>query len=327
MNEGHISDRHVISLKILQISDIHVRVGSDLSDLRPELDVIPDRTLDMIAVTGDLIQHTDDMMKGTAALTDAVRFIKSLKLKLKSGCQNNIFVVPGNHDATSAFIESELGKPDSQEYGMFKEHLIEGDLTADDLRINDRRFSYQSDLTDLVFESDIMVNGVHRLVRGEGVNVVMLNTEYLYLPGSGKDPKFYKGNIDEIAKKLQENEFWTDPVVVIGHRDCRAVSNTNEMSESIGSCRALFYLSGHKHDYDVEKRNEYLGISCPTLNLTSDGSTAGFAVLEWCGDRVSVEPHLAEGDGKSFTEPTPVYRYPPSPFYDSIFHRYVNNLM
>ena len=116
MNSGRISDRHVVSLKILQISDIHVSKDSDFSSIRPELDVIHDGTLDVIAVTGDLIQHTGDMLKGIIAQTDAVQFINSLKPKLKLECRDNIFVVPGNHDATSAFIESELGKPDSKEY-------------------------------------------------------------------------------------------------------------------------------------------------------------------------------------------------------------------
>ena len=83
-----------------------------------------------------------DMMKGITAQIDAVQFINSLKPKLKSECRDNIFVVPGNHDATSAFIESELGKPDSKEYEEFKEHLISGNLNEEDRNLNDSRFSY-----------------------------------------------------------------------------------------------------------------------------------------------------------------------------------------
>lgn len=98
-------------MRVLHLTDLHSRPDDDFSERRDRIaEAVHEGSLDAIAVTGDLIQYTRNARQGAVALVRALNFVRDLKVLLGPECRDNVFVVPGNHDAR--FFPSKSGDGD-----------------------------------------------------------------------------------------------------------------------------------------------------------------------------------------------------------------------
>lgn len=325
------SGEYANHLVILHISDLHARQDDDYTDrLNHIRSNIPDGSLDAVVVTGDLTDHGKDMGQTANSLVVALKFIDSLRPLLKPGCEENVFTVPGNHDAV--WFEPERRRDDrcqamtftinldSREVSMSEaprrmsddslmDRIRSGALRQGDEGINRRRFTLHENVTSMLSRHPVVVDGIHRLVRAVGMNVILLNTEFLYAPGATHEPDFYPGNIQDIIDELKDSKYWGVPTIAIGHRPDMNIYSSARFKQYLRDCRVVMYMSGHKHDTSVSLDDGVLDFTTWRFSLSSgrddSGIDTGYSLIEWFGDRVNAT-FISLKSGKKRREQTVV---------------------
>lgn len=92
-------------IRWLHISDLHIKNKADWNNYRRELFIKCSEIgkIDLVIVTGDFHDFSDGI-----SFEMAKNFLQELVEKLKLDISNDLFLVPGNHDGVTEFIEKDI---------------------------------------------------------------------------------------------------------------------------------------------------------------------------------------------------------------------------
>lgn len=238
-------------LKWLHLSDIHFSFRNYSSDLLrkdfisriSELNAREEFT--HLFLSGDILNQYNDPDIATT------QFLKDLMAAM-SIKQENVFIVPGNHDhdrnISTALVRALYGEKEEPEIVGAIDALDESSIAkylAAFNKFNDCITTFRGN----PYYSSLV--SPHMIATSEGLNVIQLNTAWLEC-SSEESSKLFLGS-SQLKKLLEENEpTLKDPAAIniaIGHHPIGDLSNTERkrVLDLFSRYNIGLYFCGHQH--------------------------------------------------------------------------------
>jgi len=270
-------------IRWLHISDLHIKNKADWNNYRRELFIKCSEIgkIDLVIVTGDFHDFSDGI-----SFEMAKNFLQELVEKLKLDISNDLFLVPGNHDGVTEFIEKDIYISAIQNKPLSLNKAIDKLLSMFQ--------AYESFVRELIpaYPAEHPA-AVHSRVWRNRINFIHCNTA---LAADG----FTKTNQIIDVDKLALLEFSEDcPNIILAHNNFDDLNN--EIQKSIkdvirtNSIRA--YLCGDRHmeiakqiTYEDKQNRQITCIGCYKYapDPMDEYSNFGIIIGEWQGDNIDL---------------------------------------
>ena len=276
----------------LQLSDLHIFYSTKWNIMTKSYEELAKVfSPDFIVVTGDFRNINRD-----ESYEKALKFLNKLSI-IFSLEKDNFYFVPGNHDASSfnmrteiiAAINSDIGKnPDS--YRKYLENL----KTA----FEDYSKFVKSFYGDKVSQDDKRVTNpsdVYSVTWKNAINIVVLNTA-LVSNGKAKRHEIVDTfGLSQIESQLDKSK----PTIVLAHHSPNAIvpSQRKELVRLLAMTKVRAYLCGDEHKIGREITNKFIigeqtvGITCGKSAVEQGDSYSDVCVIgyTWEGEKTNVQ--------------------------------------
>lgn len=261
----HFSDLHICPPRSgWNSEEIMVKLLEDLHNLEKNFDLVPD----LVCFTGDAVfgQPQGDVRAGSGHLMSEQferfgLFLDDLRSLYRDEIVNeNIFIVPGNHDVDRAAIIEEATRLES--VGLRE---VEALLQAGGFRLQiymNRLQSYKDflvryGLDHLMEDPERLVYGQVRDVHGVRVGIAGLNTAwYSGRPAGADKGRLWMGGkwqLGRIGPKIEEADL---SLILLHHPPNWLRADEDPEIWSDLERRGDFILSGHQHKVSIEQKEE-----------------------------------------------------------------------
>lgn len=248
-------------LRYLHISDLHFKHNNSVTNVNQDLVTVSmlkkieelvetGTTLDIIFVSGDLA------FSGKKEEYEIVEKFCSKLLQVTKVTQNNLFVVPGNHDVDRKKIEKEHIK---WWYNFTNEDEITEVLTSDiSFPIFMKKFEAFNEFANKVMGREVFSSNkycfdeVVTLVKGEiiiKINVVGLNSS-LFAGYDGDDKGKLALGLNQVKTALNQHKIDDKLCIAFFHHPFECFHSSNKICQSMLIQKADLILTGHLHEPD-----------------------------------------------------------------------------
>ncbi|WP_195971403.1 metallophosphoesterase family protein [Clostridium thermobutyricum] len=238
-------------IRWLQISDIHFNFSNystkKMRDMliKSIINKYTDKKFDFITITGDLA------FRGGSYNKSLSKFI----LDLSTSCgvtEDNIFIVPGNHDLTRSPMRTRLITSITNTDNLINEvQLLDTDTLKELHKSQNKFWKMYKEITKRTYDKD----SLHFIEKRDKFNIINLNTCLL----CGQDNE--EGNLSIFLNKLYDvlhNNLDSNKInVAIGHHniECFCIGEQEKIINNFVDEGVDLYLCGHSHKPKVSVEN------------------------------------------------------------------------